>query len=105
MIHLPSEWKKIVEEVLHQYVPDRRVVIFGSRAVGNPKPFSDIDLCVMGEKPLSAEVMSELKNAFVESDLPVRVDVIDWATTSSRFRKVVEQRNEEISLEKNKSRV
>lgn len=102
MIHLAPEWKKILEQVLHRYVPDRRVVLFGSRAGGNPKPFSDIDLCVMGEKPLSAKVMSELKNAFVESDLPVRVDVIDWATTSSRFQKVVEEKNEEVMRGKRK---
>lgn len=27
---------------------------------------------------------------FVESDLPIKVDVVDWATASATFRKIIE---------------
>ena len=35
--------------------------------------------------------MSDLRGAFVESDLPFRVDIVDWASTSEDFRKVIKK--------------
>ena len=33
--------------------------------------------------------MADLKEAFRESDLPFKVDVIDWASTKENFRKLI----------------
>jgi type I restriction enzyme S subunit len=38
--------------------------------------------------PLSTR--SDLAEDFTESDLPFKVDLVDWATTSARFRAVIE---------------
>lgn len=35
--------------------------------------------------------MSDLQEAFVESDLPFRVDIVDWALISENFRKIIEK--------------
>jgi len=35
-----------------------------------------------------------LRDAFSESDLPFKVDVVDWAEISESFRKVIEEKNE-----------
>jgi type I restriction enzyme S subunit len=35
--------------------------------------------------------MASLKEAFDESNLSIRVDIVDWATTSESFRKIIEQ--------------
>jgi len=32
---------------------------------------------------------AELAEAFSESDFPFKVDIVDWATTSERFREVI----------------
>jgi predicted nucleotidyltransferase len=42
----------IVLAILARYVPDREVRVMGSRSSGRSKPFSDLDLVVMGEEPL-----------------------------------------------------
>ena len=52
---------------------------------------ADLDLAVVGEGPLDWRTLSRLKEAFEESDLPMRVDVLDWHATSESFRKVIEQ--------------
>jgi len=31
-----------------------------------------------------------LADDFSESDLPFKVDIVDWATTGERFRKIIE---------------
>ncbi|NYG32170.1 nucleotidyltransferase domain-containing protein [Sphaerotilus montanus] len=80
---------QIVRNVLSRLVPDREVWAFGSRAGGGahpPKPWSDLDLAVIGPAPLSLDEQATLAEAFSESDLPWRVDVVDSATLSTTFR-------------------
>jgi predicted nucleotidyltransferase len=63
---------------------------FGSRVKGDPKPFSDLDLAILGDKPLTLSTLAELADDFSESDLPFKVDIVDLATTGEAFRKVIE---------------
>ena len=82
---------KIVQNILQRFVPNREVWAFGSRAKWLAKEYSDLDLCVLGEIPLSFRTLGLLEEAFDESDLPYKVDVVDWATTSPSFRKIIER--------------
>jgi type I restriction enzyme S subunit len=79
----------IIQNILKTLVPNYRVVAFGSRITQTARPTSDLDLCVMGNTPFSFETLAELRYAFSDSNLPYKVDVIDWATISSDFRKIV----------------
>ena len=72
-------------------MPAREVRAFGSRVSGPAKKFSDLDLAVMGETSLSSSVLADLEEAFRESDLPFKVDVVEWATTKENFRRIIEQ--------------
>jgi len=85
-----QHWNEILR-ILAQCVPQYTVWAFGSRVKGKAKPYSDLDLVIQTEQPLPLESMATLNEAFDESDLPVRVDVVDWATTSSAFRKIIQQ--------------
>jgi type I restriction enzyme S subunit len=71
--------------------PNHEVWAFGSRVTGSAKEFSDLDLVVIGEKPLSLAVHANLVDDFSESDLPYNVDVIDWATTDAAFRQIIQR--------------
>lgn len=88
-MHIEAAWRAIIEHILSEHVPDREVVLFGSRASGKPKPYSDIDLCVLGKDPVPSKTLSALRMAFSESDLPVRVDMVDWASANSEFQKTI----------------
>lgn len=81
----------IVRDILQTHAPDREVWAFGSRAKWTARETSDLDLCVQGDEPLSFESMGLLRAAFEESDLPYKVDLVDWATTSDAFRKIIER--------------
>ncbi|MGH8472829.1 MAG: nucleotidyltransferase domain-containing protein, partial [Gammaproteobacteria bacterium] len=86
----PDHWA-IVADILRRHVPDREVWAFGSRANWNAKEYSDLDLAVIGQTPLSLSVSAALADDFAESDLPFKVDVVDWETTSESFRKIIER--------------
>ena len=61
----------------------------GSRATGTAKPFPDLDLVVITEQPLSLDLSAHLSEDFPQSNLPWKVDVVDWATTSDVFRAII----------------
>lgn len=65
---------------------------FGSRVNGNVKPYSDLDLAVITAEPLDLQTHADLVDAFSESDLPWKVDIVDWATTSDNFRQIILQK-------------
>lgn len=79
------EWA-LVRRILAAWLPGREVRLFGSRARGTHKPYSDLDLVIMGDTPTDLNTLGQLQEAFASSDLPWRVDVVDWATTSAEFR-------------------
>jgi len=65
---------------------------FGSRVHGRGlKPFSDLDLAILGDTPLDLGRRAAVGEAFSHSDLPFRVDVVDWATADATFRAVIER--------------
>ncbi len=89
---LTNEQLALVKEILQSLVPGREVWAFGSRVHGRTlKRFSDLDLCIMGDERLLPGTLSQLDEAFDESLLPYKVDVLDWNGTDERFRKVIER--------------
>lgn len=86
----PDLWG-IVQNILRAHVPQHEVWAFGSRAKWTAKPCSDLDLAVITDQPLSLDVSAALTDAFAESELPWRVDVVDWASTSAAFRQIIER--------------
>ena len=74
----------LVRQLLHIHAPHHLAYAFGSRVVSKPgdrarlKPHSDLDLALEGP-PLQPEQSFALREAFSESDLPMRVDVVNAA--------------------------
>jgi predicted nucleotidyltransferase len=93
---IPQEWLEDIKETLARYVPNVEVRAFGSRVTGKAKKYSDLDLVLMTQSPLNAATMAFLENAFEESDLPIKVDVVEWATISDSFRRIIEEKFEVI---------
>jgi type I restriction enzyme, S subunit len=86
----PEQWA-IVHAILKRQVPQYAVWAFGSRATWKAKPFSDLDLAIITPQPLSLSTSAALTDDFAESDLPFKVDIVDWAATSDVFRKIIER--------------
>lgn len=56
----------------------QRAVIFGSRAKGNYKPGSDIDIAIYGEK-INFDILSKLHSLLEdESPMPYQFDIVDY---------------------------
>ena len=91
MLDLPERQLKIVCDILQEIVPDREVWAFGSRIRGTARSYSDLDIVVMGDAALAVCTVNRLVEAFEVSELPIRVDVLDWCTLSSGFQSIIQQ--------------
>lgn len=86
----PEHWR-IVRDILRRHLPQAEVWAFGSRATGTAKPYSDLDLAIVADQPLPLATRAALAEAFSESDLPWKVDLVDWATAGQPFRRIIER--------------
>ena len=80
---------EIVRRILARHVPGLEVWAFGSRVDGRAGKHSDLDLCLHTAHPLSFATMGLMEEAFSDSDLPYKVDLVDWSAISPEFREIV----------------
>ncbi len=92
MIDLDPGSKAIIEELMAEYIEQGALYVFGSRVSGESEKLSDLDLLIRSEKPLSFSRFLKLKDALEFSELPVRVDLIDWKRISPEFRESIEKK-------------
>jgi predicted nucleotidyltransferase len=97
MIVLETKYLNQVRNILREWVPDSEVWAFGSRVHQRGlKPFSDLDLVLITEPPLDDAYGGMIKEAFSESDLPIRVDIADWSRLSDSFRELILREHERV---------
>ncbi len=89
MIDLPLSQLETVKRILAEQVPQCEVRVFGSRIKQTAKAWSDLDLAVFGAAKIKKQNLYDLKEALEESDLPIRVDVLDWHAISPEFQAVI----------------
>ena len=91
MIDITAHHLAMVKTIIQELIPGIPVWVFGSRIKGTAKPYSDLDLVIVGPQKLPQQLYYQLKDAMEESDLPYRVDVLDWHRISPEFRSLIQQ--------------
>lgn len=91
-VALTADEAATVRAILARHLPaDVGVAVFGSRARGDAKPWSDLDLALTGEAPLPLTVIAELAEAFDEAALPWKVDLVDRRGVSNSFGRIIDE--------------
>lgn len=70
----------IVRRILARHLPGIEVRAFGSRATGKARQWSDLDLLVVTPTRLPLATLAALRDDLCESDLTIRVDVVESAS-------------------------
>jgi predicted nucleotidyltransferase len=85
----PSDMAMVCE-VLRAHLPSgTQAWVFGSRANASAQRYSDLDLALEWDRPLSLDVLGDVKEALSDSDLPYKVDVLDLRTVDPAFRALI----------------
>ena len=81
---------KTLKYLLNAFLPGTTVWAFGSRVKFTSKPESDLDL-VAFIQPGQESSLADLRDAFAESDLLFKVDILDWGVIPDSFKKNIEK--------------
>ena len=101
-IDITPAQRKTILELLKIHIPHTQVWAYGSRVKWTSKPTSDLDLVVFaGNKQRLA--ISNLKEAFEDSNLPFQVDLFIWNEVPETFRRNIEA--EHVVLQEEEYRI
>ncbi len=83
-------FKTLIQPLIDQ---GARVWVFGSRARGDYRPFSDVDILyeLSSDQPLPKGFLFELKDSMDNSNFPYKVDLVERKEVAKSYRDQVEQ--------------
>lgn len=82
MCGLTDKQLTTLTSILRRHKAVERACIFGSRAKGNYKPGSDIDIAVAGPALTRRDILA-LASDFDDTDLPYTVDTVHYDTIAN----------------------
>lgn len=89
-LDLPEQYRIQVCTLLQQYIPEARVLVYGSRVKGDCYEASDLDLVAqLSEQEKKMYVLGDLRDAFSDSNLPIIVQILDWDEIPESFREEI----------------
>src|SRR5205823_12590205 len=90
MVDLRPDQIATVRAILQAQVAECEVWAFGSRAKWTAKDSSDLDLALVTSERIPLSKLGRLREAFKDSYLPIKVDVVDIHRVSDEFRKIID---------------
>ena len=92
-LDLPSRYRDQIEVLLREHVPGVEVWAYGSRVTGESHDASDLDLVLRGPdlKRISSGQLADLNEALEQSNVPILVQIHDWARLPESFHREIEQ--------------
>lgn len=79
-----------IKKILSTYLPSATIYVFGSRARGDYKKYSDLDLAIELTEPIQMKTWSELQEQFSECFIPYKIDLVDMSKIDPDFRKTIQ---------------
>lgn len=88
---IENDIKKIIFK--HLSPEEYQVFVYGSRATGKARKWSDYDIGLLGDRPVSDRVIMNIEEELEESpDILYNVDVVDFSTVSKDFKSIAMQK-------------
>lgn len=90
MFGLEEKHINFIRNTLNEYFPTGKYYVFGSRAKGTNKEYSDIDIAVeLKNEKISADTLGKILMFFNDSTLPYEVDIVDLKSIDENFKNLI----------------
>lgn len=89
---IDAESKRKIVGILSVLFPEAKIYLFGSRAWGTARPFSDIDVALDEGKRIDILRMSEVHGMFDGSNFPMKIDVVDLRGLPADWIELIEKK-------------
>lgn len=78
----------MIKDIVRKHLPstEYKAFLFGSRVAGNHRKFSDVDLGILGNKPIPSDVFFNLQQDLEDSDIPYIVELLDFSSVAESFK-------------------
>ena len=92
-LDLPPRFREQLDALLREHAPAIEVWAYGSRVTGGSHEGSDLDLVLRSSslEPIPTRVVAVLAEALEQSNIPILVQVHDWARLPENFRREIER--------------
>lgn len=93
-LDLPDRYRRMLEALLAEHVPDAEVWAYGSRVNGRSHAASDLDLVLRGPglEQIPIGQLADLEEALEQSNIPILIQAHDWARLPKNFHEEIERR-------------
>ena len=88
-ISVSPEQEKFIIQAIKRELPKAKIIAFGSRIRGDAHTYSDLDLAINDGKSISLSKLSHLEEIFAESDIPFKIDLIDFQMVDLAFQSII----------------
>ena len=90
-LYLPEKYAVQVRTLLEKHIPEATVWAYGSRVRGDHYEASDLDLVARfpAEKKCDVFRLGVVREAFVESHVPIIVQIVDWDEIPESFKEEI----------------
>jgi type I restriction enzyme S subunit len=81
-----------ISETIRKFFPknEYKILIFGSYPRKSANEFSDIDIAIKGSNKLPLLQWQLMEEEFSESELPKKVDLVDYQRVAKSFQKIID---------------
>lgn len=67
------------------------LILFGSRARGDARPTSDIDIALRAPQPIAPDLLAVARQSLEDSNVPFNIDLLDYAAASSEMKRAIDR--------------
>ena len=78
-----------VSAIIARYLPAARILLFGSRARGNARRSSDLDIAVDAGSKIPLEVIARIEEEIDELHTLKSIDIIDMNRVNHAFKAII----------------
>ena len=88
MIDLDEKYIKFIKKAFDERLTNYKLYLFGSRAKGRARKYSDIDLAADSAE-LTDKIKSDLEIYFIDSTIPYEIDIVDLNKINDNFKNLI----------------
>lgn len=88
---ISTEHKNFIISSILSIFPKVQILVFGSRINGTAKKYSDLDLALKCDEEIKNSKLSTLEEIIDESQIPYKVQILDYSKLTDDFKKIVDK--------------
>lgn len=88
---LSSDQIKKILRCISLHLPKAKVFAFGSRVKGTARKYSDLDLALDADHSIDLSIITKIKHALSETNIPIMIDIVDYHSINSDFKSLIDK--------------